>query len=42
MAQKKKSQSPTREQRRVRTQQIIFSIVAVIVILSWVIALIAK
>jgi hypothetical protein len=38
---KKKSVS-TREQRRMRINQIIFSVIAVIVILSWVISLIAK
>ena len=31
-----------REMRRMRTQQIIFSIIAVIVILSWIIALVSK
>ena len=30
------------EQRRLRTQQLIFSVVAVIVIISWVLMLIAK
>jgi predicted nucleic acid-binding Zn ribbon protein len=32
----------TREQRRKRTNQIIFSVIAVLVILSWILALIAK
>jgi predicted nucleic acid-binding Zn ribbon protein len=32
----------TREQRRIRTQQIIFSVIAVLVILSWILALISK
>jgi len=41
MAQGKKNPSK-REVRRIRTQQIIFSIIAVIVILSWVIALVSK
>ena len=41
MAQGKKSPSK-RELRKLRTQQIIFSAVAVIVILSWIITLIAK
>ncbi len=41
MAQKNR-RGPTREQRRLRTQQIIFAIIAVILILSWVISLIAK
>lgn len=41
MAQRKKSPSK-REMRRMRTQQIIFTIVAIIVILSWVIVLVAK
>lgn len=31
-----------REQRRLRVQRIIFSAIAVIVILSWIISLIAK
>jgi len=41
MAQGKKSQNK-RELRRMRTQQIIFSIIAVIVILSWIISLVSK
>lgn len=32
----------TREQRRMRTNSIIFSVIAVLVILSWILALIAK
>jgi hypothetical protein len=32
----------TREQKRMRTNQIIFSVIAVLVILSWILALIAK
>ena len=41
MAQKKKSPSK-REMRRMRVQQIVFTIIAVIVILSWIIVLVAK
>ena len=41
MAKRKKNPSK-REMRRMRTQQIIFTIVAIIVILSWVIVLVAK
>jgi hypothetical protein len=41
MAQGKKSPSK-REMRRMRAQQIIFAIIAIIVILSWVIALVSK
>jgi hypothetical protein len=41
MAQRKKNPSK-REMRRMRTQQVIFTIIAVIVILSWVIVLVAK
>lgn len=41
MAQGKKGPNK-RELRRVRTQQIIFSFIAVIVILSWIIALVSK
>jgi predicted nucleic acid-binding Zn ribbon protein len=37
-----KKGTATREQRRMRNQQIIFSVIAVIVILSWILALIAK
>ena len=40
-AEKKRSTS-SRAQRQVRVQQIIFTILAILVILSWVIALIAK
>jgi hypothetical protein len=32
----------TREQKRMRTNQIIFSVIAVLVIASWILALIAK
>jgi len=32
----------SREQRHMRTNQIIFSVIAVLVILSWILALIAK
>jgi predicted nucleic acid-binding Zn ribbon protein len=38
----KKSSSSNYEQRRVRTQQIIFGVIAVIIIFTWVIGLIAK
>jgi len=38
----KKSKRTNREQRRVRSQQIIFGIIAVIIILSWIISLVAK
>jgi len=41
MAQGKKGPSK-REVRRMRTQQIIFAVIAIIVILSWVIALVSK
>lgn len=38
----KKKTGMTREQRQVRRNQIIFTIVAVILILSWVISLVAN
>jgi hypothetical protein len=38
----KKKSNPTPEQRRLQTQRVIFSIISILVILSWVIALIAK
>ena len=41
MAQGKKAPNK-REVRRMRTQQIIFTVIAIIVILSWVIALVSK
>lgn len=41
MANKKKNLT-RREQRRLRTQQIIFAVIAGIIILSWIITLIAK
>lgn len=41
MAAKKKT-GPTRAQRQMRTQQVIFTVLAVIIILSWVISLVAK
>jgi hypothetical protein len=41
MTQGKKGPSK-REVRRMRTQQIIFATIAIIVILSWVIALVSK
>lgn len=41
MAKKKKNTSK-REKRKIRTQQIIFGIIAVMIILSWVIGLIAR
>ncbi len=37
-----KKGGPSREQRRMRTQQIIFSVLSIIVILAWIIGLIAK
>jgi|GEM_PF-3276667 len=41
MANKKKNLN-RREQRRLRTQQIIFAVIAGVLILSWVITLIAR
>jgi hypothetical protein len=41
MAQGKKGPNK-RELRRVRMQQVIFSVIAVLVILSWIIALVSK
>ena len=41
MAKQKKSTSK-REKRKIRTQQIIFGIIAVMIILSWIIGLIAR
>jgi hypothetical protein len=41
MAQGKKGPNKG-ELRRIRTQQIIFSVIAVIIILSWIISLVAK
>ena len=41
MPSKKKTPS-AREKRRIRTQQIIFGVIAVVLILSWVLSLIAK
>ena len=38
----KKSTSSNYDQRRIRTQQIIFGVIAVIIIFTWVIGLIAK
>ena len=38
----KKKQPNQREQRKLRTQQIIFGVIAVIIIFTWVIGLIAK
>jgi hypothetical protein len=38
----KKSSSSNYAQRRMRTQQIIFGVIAVIIIFTWVIGLIAK
>jgi hypothetical protein len=37
-----KKKMSVREQRKIRTQQILFTVVAVMLILSWVIGLIAK
>jgi hypothetical protein len=41
MAKQNKNTSK-REKRKIRTQQIIFGIIAVMIILSWVIGLIAR
>ncbi|HLA99355.1 MAG TPA: hypothetical protein VJL34_12950 [Anaerolineales bacterium] len=41
MSAKKKTASK-REQRRIRTQQIIFGIIAVVIIISWIIAMVAN
>jgi len=38
----KKNKSTKRQQRRVRTQQIIFGIIAGIIILSWIIGMISQ
>ena len=38
----KKQNSSGYDQRRMRTQQIIFGVIAVIIIFTWVIGLIAK
>ena len=38
----KKSSTSNYQQRRMRTQQIIFGVIAVIIIFTWVIGLIAK
>jgi hypothetical protein len=38
----KKRTSSNYDQRRMRTQQIIFGVIAVIIIFTWVIGLIAK
>jgi len=38
----KKSSSSNYQQRHMRTQQIIFGVIAVIIIFTWVIGLIAK
>lgn len=37
-----KKKMSAHEQRKIRTQQILFTVVAVMLILSWVIGLIAK
>lgn len=39
---KKQKKTSKREKRKIRTQQIIFGIIAVMIILSWVIGLIAR
>lgn len=39
---KKKKNTTKHERRKIRTQQIIFGIIAVMIILSWVIGLIAR
>lgn len=39
---KKKKNTTKRERRKIRTQQIIFGIIALMIILSWVIGLIAR
>lgn len=41
MAAKKKNVSK-REQRRIRTQQLVFGIIAGVIIISWIIALVAR
>lgn len=38
----KKNKSTKREQRRIRTQQIIFGVIAAIIILSWIIGMISQ
>jgi hypothetical protein len=38
----KKNSSSNYQQRRVRTQQIIFGVIAVIIVFTWVVGLIAK
>jgi hypothetical protein len=38
----KKSNSSSYDQRRIRTQQIIFGVIAVIIIFTWVIGLVVK
>ncbi len=38
----KKKSAITRDQRRVRTQQIIFSVIAIIVIITWVVGMITR
>jgi len=42
MAKTKKKSTSKREGRKIRTQQIVFGIIAVMIILSWIIGLIAK
>ena len=39
MAQNKKT-TTKREQRRIRTQQVIFGVIAILIILSWIISLV--
>ncbi len=41
MATKKKTPNG-RDQRRMRTQQIVFGVIAVIIILSWIISLVSS
>lgn len=38
----KKSKTSSYEQRRMRTQQLIFGVIAVIIILSWVVSFFAR
>lgn len=38
----KKKKTNRREQRRLRTQQIVFGIIAFVIIISWIIAMVAN
>jgi len=42
MATKKKKSTTKREQRRIRTQQMVFGIIAFVIIISWIIAIVAR